>query len=277
MKKKKELVPFEKANRSIQLDPRGKPERVSVLGVFLLILAACCMMYCVTIAFFTGYGSKFFLIWGMISIACMIWAVLLFQRKLLRKIPKWIKIGFFICLGIGFAVFLQIETMILKHWLDKPTEGADYCIVLGAQWKQGRPSFVLQKRLDAAVIYLRENPDTKVIVSGGQGSNEAISEAEGMAGYLENAGVAPERIIQENRSTSTHENLKYSAAFLNPQKDHIVIVTNNFHVFRAKMLAKKLGYLHVEGLSADSYPYLLPNNMLREFAGVLKDFLVGNL
>ncbi len=98
-----------------------------------------------------------------------------------------------------------------------------------------------------------------------------------MAGYLENAGIAPERIVQEEASTNTSENLEFSAEFLDKSSDRVVIVTNNFHVYRAVGIAGKKGYAKVEGLAAGSYPAMVPNNLLREFFGVVKDVCVGNM
>ena len=81
----------------------------------------------------------------------------------------------------------------------------------------------------------------------------------------------------EEKSTNTCENLVFSAELLDKEKDRVVLVTNNFHMFRAGKIAGRQGYQHVEGLAAGSYPGMLLNNLLREFFGVVKDFLVGNL
>ena len=154
---------------------------------------------------------------------------------------------------------------------------AEYLIVLGARWKSAGPGEVLRRRLDKAVSYLEQNPDTRVIVSGGQGDNEAISEAEGMRGYLLQAGIEESRILVEDASSNTYENLVFSGELLDRENDKVVIVTNNFHVFRALSIAKKQGYHKAEGLAASSVLGMGPNNLLREFLGVLKDFWVGNL
>jgi uncharacterized SAM-binding protein YcdF (DUF218 family) len=169
-----------------------------------------------------------------------------------------------------------VEGLILSEFGSKAAPGADYVIVLGAQWKSHGPSYVLKKRLDKAVDYLLDNPETQVIVTGGQGGNEHITEAEGMYGYLVEAGIEAARIHQEDQATNTVENLVLSSAFLDKEMDKVVLVTNNFHMFRALRLAKGQGYQQVEGLAAGSYPGMLPNNLLREFFGVGKDFLVGN-
>ena len=135
----------------------------------------------------------------------------------------------------------------------------------------------MQKRLDKALEYLAENPDTVVIVSGGQGSNEVISEAEGMKKYLVEAGIQPDRILMEDQSVNTSENLKFSKELLDSVDSTVVVVTNDFHVFRSVRIARKNGYHAVEGLSAGSYPLMLPNNLVREFFGVLKDFFMKNM
>ena len=167
--------------------------------------------------------------------------------------------------------------MIFSRFGAKAQPGADYVVVLGAQWKPSGPSYLLRKRLDVAAMYLLDNPETKVIVSGGQGPDEPVSEAQGMSEYLMQAGVEEERILLEDKSTNTCQNLTYSGELLDKGKDRVVLVTNNFHMFRALQIAKKQGYTHLEGLSAGCYPAILPNNLFREFFGTIKDFLVGNL
>lgn len=241
------------------------------------LLAAACLIYCLTILFFMGYGTKFFLIWGAMAFVFGIWSYLLAHPAMLGRIPRWIRTVYLICFVLGLALFIVVEGMVCSRFGAKAQDGADFCVVLGAQWKSGGPSYVLQKRLDKALGYLRANPDTVVIVSGGQGANEPMSEAQGMKGYLMAAGIEEERIIVEDASTNTEENLRFSSAFLDRERDRVVLVSNNFHMFRALKIAEKQGYARVEGLAAESYPTMLPNNLLREFFGVVKDFCVGNI
>ena len=178
---------------------------------------------------------------------------------------------------IGLIVLGIVEGLILSQFCAKPTEPAQYCIILGAQWKKSGPSRVLKYRLDKAVEYLEINPEVKVIVSGGQGDNEPIAEADGMCAYLEGAGISKDRIIVENRSSNTYENLIFSEQFINKKEDQVVIVTNNFHMYRAMKIAQKQGYEKVQGLAAKSVIGFLPNNLFREFVGVMKDWVFGNL
>jgi uncharacterized SAM-binding protein YcdF (DUF218 family) len=274
-KHERELVPFERSRRIIRLERRGYryvPVAAHVFGG----LGVVCILYCGGIAV-AGFGTYFFLLWGGIGVGSLILSAILRSEKLMEAMPGWFK-G--ICCGIFFAgllLFCGVEGLILSQYGARAEPGADYLIVLGAQWKSTGPSEVLRRRLDQAAAYLLRNPDTKVIVSGGQGSNEHISEAAGMRDYLVNAGVREDKILMEDKSSNTYENLVFSGGFLDREQDSVVIVTNNFHMFRALSIAKKQGYKDVQGLAANSVLGMGPNNLLREFFGVLKDFWVGNL
>lgn len=198
------------------------------------------------------------------------------RRAFVASLPKWLKVIATVGFCTGLLLFVVVEGLILSRFRGDAGPGADYCIVLGAQWKKSGPSDVLRRRLDRAVEYLKENPNTIVIVSGGQGPDEVIAEAAGMRQYLMDAGIEGERIRMEDKSTSTRENLAFSAVFFDKENVRTVIVTNNFHVFRAVKIAQKQGY-QAEGLAADSVVWMVPNNLLREFFGVVKDFLTGNM
>jgi len=274
---KHKLIPAEKQERVILLEQRGHVSRLYAAGAGICRMSGVIfILYCGGIAL-AGSGSCFFLIWGGLGAASLILSAALRNRKLINAIPTWFKAVCGGLLGLGAVLFCSVEALILTQYGADAAPGADFCIVLGAQWKDNGPSEVLRRRLDTAIHYLNANPDTKVIVSGGQGGNEIISEASGMRGYLINAGIAEDRILIEDRSSNTYENLIFSSRLLNPDSDNVVIVTSNFHVFRALSIAKKQGYHSIEGQAADSLPAMLPNNLLREFLGVIKDYIKGNL
>ena len=276
--RKDHLIPFEKSRKVIYLEKRGREKRKKPVSAKIFgALGVLCLIYCLAIFLFMGYGTTFFLIWGALAGAFGALAVISAHREWCERLPGWIRVSFKIGFAVGLLLFCLVEGLILSRFGATPQPGADYVVILGAQWKENGPSYVLQKRLDAALDYLRENPETMVIVSGGKGSNEHISEAAGMQGYLLAAGIAEERIIPEDKSTNTCENLVFSGELLDKQNDRVVLVTNNFHMFRAGKIAEKQGYEQLEGLAAGSYPGMLPNNLLRECLGVIKDFLVGNM
>lgn len=140
--------------------------------------------------------------------------------------------------GYPGSAFCIAEGFIISGFQTTAPENVDALVVLGAQMKAEGPSRVLQYRLDAAVSYLQQNPKTLVIVSGGQGSDEHISEAQGMYDYLVQKGIEPGRILKEDRSVNTVQNLTFSAALLDKEKNSVAIVTNNFHLFRSMRIAK---------------------------------------
>ncbi|WP_337402925.1 YdcF family protein [Suilimivivens sp.] len=244
--------------------------------LILMLLGCICLSYFIVVAV-AGHGTSFYFIWLFLALCSFLSALSVRTGIITKYLPMWLKRLFLILVGIGAVLFVVVEGMIFTGYVQRGESDCDYLIVLGAQMKPDGPSRVLQYRLDAAYDYLVENPDTKVIVSGGQGSDEMISEAQGMYDYLAGRGIEKERIIREDRSVNTVQNLKYSAEFLDREQDSVCIVSNNFHMFRARRLAEKLGYQKVCGLAAKGDPVLMANNMLREFFGVMKDFTYGNL
>lgn len=274
--KRDKLIPLEKSKRVIQLDKRGDaPEGHSVAEIIFGVVGAVCLLYCASIAI-AGFGTYFFLIWAVLGGCCFLFCLML-HSGFVASMPKRFKKVCCCLFCAGVLLFIGVEAAILSQYGAKAGPGADYLVVLGAQWKGTRPSTVLRKRLDKAVEYLEENPETKVIVSGGQGGDESMTEAAGMREYLLQVGIREDRILVEDESRNTYENLVLSGGLLDRKENKVVIVTNNFHMFRALNIAKKQGYAHVEGLAADSVAGMGPNNLLREFLGVVKDFLVGNL
>lgn len=177
-----------------------------------------------------------------------------------------------ICLGL-WIVFLIVEIKICRGMFSKSEKGAQWIIILGAQVRGEKITDSLKRRLDTAVYYLRENEKTMAVVSGGQGQGEDISEADAMAEYLVEQGISKNRIRKEDQSVSTRENLRFSQKFIDPKHETVGIVTNNFHSYRAKLLAEKEGYVHVFSLSAPSNYVFQINYLVREFFAVMAIFL----
>ena len=244
----------------------------------LFLLGIIFFGYFCGIAFSMGHGSNFYFIWLFLAAGCVGLALLMKKGFLEAHVPLWLRRVFVACVLIGAVLFLFVEGCIISGFGERGKPGTDYIIVLGAQMKTNGPSKALQYRLDEAARYLNENPDTLVIVSGGQGTDEHISEAQGMYDYLvDRKEIAPERILMEDKSKNTFQNLTFSAELLDKEKDSVAVVSNNFHVFRAVRIARKAGYENVCGIAARGEPFHQANNMLREFFGVAKDFLVGNI
>lgn len=196
------------------------------------------------------------------------------KKSILLMIPKWLRIAICIIIIVGIAIFTTMECMIISKMNSKAADDADYIVVLGAQVRGERITKSLAKRLDAAYDYLIENEDTKVICTGGQGAGEDISEAFAEKRYLMEKGIAEDRIIMEDKSTSTYENLKFTLEIIGDKDAKIAIVTNNFHVYRAVLLGKYVGFKNVDGIAGDSDNRLLLNYMVREGLALFKEFIV---
>ena len=159
----------------------------------------------------------------------------------------------------------------------KPEAGLDCIIVLGAKVNGTEPSGALAQRIDAAAEYLMANPDTVCIASGGQGDDEGISEAECIRRYLINYGIDPERVLLEDKSTSTLTNIENSLKLLPEGAENIGIVTNDFHIFRALATARHVSALNFSGIPAPSTGYGFTHYALREFLAVGAGLIKGEL
>lgn len=199
------------------------------------------------------------------------------------RIPGVILMGAGLVLAVVLALFLVVEGRIIAGMFQKPEAGLSYVIVLGAQVKGREPSKALRLRLQKAETYLKENPDTKVVLSGGRGDGEEISEAECMYRYLTKAGIDKERILLEDRSTTTLENLRFSARVITEDgkssafQRRIGILSNNFHVYRAGLLGEHMGYENVSLIAADSDWQLQIHYLVREFFALFNEKIRGNI
>lgn len=186
-----------------------------------------------------------------------------------------------ILLAILLALFFALEIIVLAGSRDEIKGTPDVILILGCKiWGQ-EPSPALQARLDRALDYVaqleQEGVEPLIVVSGGKGDDEPISEAQSMATYLMEQGVASDRILLEDRSTSTDTNLKYSMALLEQEGvnwEHMTIVSNNFHLARVRMLARRYG-VDCSTLSAPMttfHSWLF--STLREGPALLKSYLL---
>lgn len=245
------------------------------MSIVLFIIAAIFAVYGMTIML-TWSGTWFFAVWYVLG-------ALAFALGMLLHTGAWEHIPLLarrIAGGIGALALVALvvtQALVIGSFNATSDDDADYVIVLGAQVHPTGPSVVLQYRLDTAYDYLIAHPEAKCIVSGGKGTNEVAPEAEIMASYLENRGIGSERILKEDRSRTTVENIRFSSEYLDPTEDRILIVSNNFHMFRALSIARKQGLEHASGLAAPSRAWYLPNNMFRETFGIIKDSVCGNM
>lgn len=197
------------------------------------------------------------------------WIVHLWQEK----IGKGILCGCAVFVVL-IAVIAGIETgYMISANAKAPAENAT-AVVLGCRVYGERASLSLVERLEAAYIYLEENPDAVCVVSGGQGPGENISEAECMYRWLVAKGIEEERIYKEDRSTSTEENIAYTKDVIkqNELNENIAIITSEYHSYRATVIAEKngLSYGVAPGRTA---LWLFPTYYIRELYAILAEWI----
>ncbi|MFJ8088154.1 YdcF family protein [Lysinibacillus sp. NPDC095746] len=188
---------------------------------------------------------------------------------------KWvIRLGV-VLLAICIAVYIWLGEEMKQGFRPAANGTATYMIVLGAKVKTGGiPSLSLKNRLEEAVKYLNKYPHVKVIVSGGQGADEDRTEASVMFKYLQDKGIETNRILIEDQSTSTYENLLFSKELLPKGTKKITILSNDFHLKRAKYLAESLGF-EVDVVAAKTPKSVEIKLNLRERAALLKTYIIG--
>ena len=192
----------------------------------------------------------------------------------LEKIPFPLKTAFCIFLCAAVAVCLPLTVNMARYANYKTNEGAQTVIVLGCKVRGDKPSKYLYDRCAAAAEYLKENPFACAILSGGQGADEDISEAQCMENVLVEMGIDKHRLYQENRSTSTVQNLQLSADIIekNNLSRDVLIVTNEFHEYRARLICKELG-LNFHSKSSRSSRYTLLTFYTRELMALVKEIV----
>lgn len=189
-----------------------------------------------------------------------------------KKIIKYMIAIIMVC--VFYAGFLQYN--IYKHGHMNATYDADYIIVLGSKVNGTKPSYSLQYRIDKAAEYLKSHEKTIAIVSGGKGKGEDISEALAMKQGLMKQNIAENRIIMEDKSTSTDENITFSKPLIPDNMEKGMIVTNDFHMFRAKKIAAKQG-LQLEGLSAKTPKRIVIPSNIREYLAITQYWFMNRI
>ena len=192
-----------------------------------------------------------------------------------RKITKIVKIITFTVLSLFVLSFLWVEGLILAHDGGTPEPSARTIIVLGAKVDGDVPSLTLRTRLETALAYLEDAPSAVVIVTGGQGRGETRTEASVMADWLSSRGIAKDRILLEDKSTDTRENLRNALAIADAQSlpAPFGVVSSSFHLYRAEKLALEAGFEAVQTLSAPvprvPLGWLTASVYLREYCSII--------
>ena len=197
---------------------------------------------------------------------------------------------------IFIFLFCFVQYFIIKEYINdrkavNENKKVDYVIILGARVKGEKPAKSLMERIKAATKYLKENPEVKVIATGGKGKNEGIAEGVAIKRELLKNGFSEDRIILEDKSKNTVENFRFSLEKIRNsengknknsenngnRKIKVLIVTNDYHIFRSKNIARKVGFdnkdYEIYGLPAKTPLISIPQSYFREFLSNVNYFL----
>ena len=239
----------------------------TALGLWALVYYLTCVIY-------AGIRLSWAWIWLLVVFFCFLRVRILLAE--LRgteriKIPTWLRWTYRILYIAALVIFITGEAKIINAMTATPQPGLDYVIVLGAGVRGRIPTNPLRSRIIRAAEYMTENPETILIASGGQGPDEEISEAACIKEQLVDVyGIDAGRIILEERSTNTEENLRYSLEIIGDSATSCGIITNGFHEYRAMLLADDAGYENACSVPAAT---LLPvgiHYVVREFFGIIQ-------
>ena len=201
-----------------------------------------------------------------------------YSIHLIQDFPTLIKMGFgfsvvYISLVFVAFMFYYMFIQLIPRHVD-----FDYIVVLGAGLIDGlRPTKILANRLDKAIrVFNKSLSSCYIVVSGGQGADEKVSEAEAMHTYLIDKGIKNHQIIMEDKSVNTFENMRNSFEIIKHRggRMRIAVVTSNFHVYRALLLCRSLDITAI-GIGAPIAFYFWPSAMIREYVALCKHYLKG--
>lgn len=239
----------------------------------LLALLAAFLKFCLP-----GYGFSALVCLGIIGVI-VFYTV---SKKLLPRFPKtmkWLRRIFTVCLCVGLLLAGITEAVIINASFGNPDKHCDYMVVLGAKVRTSGPSLSLWDRIYAARDYMQAHPDVIAVVSGGQGVDEPMSEAQAMYDKLVALGIDPERIWIEDQASSTWANLNYSLDLIEQKTgtrpDTLGVVSSEYHMYRAGLQAKDCGVEFV-GIPAKTSRFSQAvNHFMREIAGVWHYIVLG--
>ena len=222
-----------------------------------------------TIAGVLAFGGLF--LWGLFRPRILPYLQKVREKKTGRRLTS-----LFCVLCCAGLLFVSVESaLMVRAAVHAPPEDAPVTVlVLGCRVRGTVPSKAMRQRLNAAQRFLNDHPDAVCVLSGGQGEDEGIAEAACMYRELTAAGIDPGRLYREEQSTSTRENFLFSQAIMkdNGLPETVVVVTNEYHQYRASLIAKELG-MKTYAVSAPSGIGLLPTYWVREWFGIVYEWI----
>ncbi len=246
---------------------------LALAGCFVLGLLAFFLKFCVP-----GYS------FSALVCLCLI-ALILFYAFAPLALGRWPRVkkavlrGFTLLLVVGLLVAGVTEAVIIGASRGNPKEECQYMVVLGAKVRKDGPSVSLWDRIYGARNYMLARKDVIAIVSGGQGADEPMTEAQAMYDALVALGIDPDRIWLEEKATSTRENIRFSLDLIEEKTGTrpttLGVLSSEYHLFRASLFVKECGVKFVGIPAQTSRASQLVNHFMREVAGVWQYIILG--
>ncbi len=251
---------------------------VKIIRILKILIGAAGWVWMVIPAVFSGIlniGNGL----GMLFFGFLfLWGV--FQNKLIEKstVHKWAKAlrGILITGYAVFTLFFAFESALIVNAINATPPSDATLVILGCSVNGETPSQMLRLRIDAAEKFMKENPESKAVLSGGQGPGEDITEALCMYRELTARGISPDRLYMEEHSTSTRENVAFSKEIILRENlnTKVAVVSNNFHLYRASLSVKEAGLEFYSVSAFTPYP-LLATYVMREYMGIIAQWVAG--
>lgn len=239
------------------------------------LAGALCLAYWLICCLARGFRQSALWMWPAVGAFCLLWAQA-HGAAGAGLVPAWLRLTGNIAVCALLAAFFGLEALIARGMFPREARGAEYVIVLGTRVEGEAPSRALAARARAAAVYLSAHPLALAVTTGGRGPREAISEAECIRRELVARGVAEERILIEDASRTTCENLRFARALIG-REAFVVVVSDGYHLYRAIRLAKGAGFARALGVSSGTLDLLLPHDMMREFLASVVDAWRGHM
>ena len=234
-------------------------------------LAVICISYGFIVLLMLGTSHWFN--FAFVIVGLFFGIVSLFWNKI-KKLSVLLKCAIllpFLLVLINFGIF---EAKVIRTSFQKYDGNADWVILLGAKVNNTSPSFEYNKRIEKASEYLKLHPGTKIITTGGKGSNENLEESISAKNRLIQLGIDEHYIFCETKSSSTEENFEFALELIKQnggsENDRILIISSGFHLFRANLIAKEKGFTNTELLGSTGKKILIPQYFCREYAAYVR-------
>ena len=290
--KTKEAVEIEKERaRTVRANKKSKKRRKGAgpISGLLAALAFLCLIYGIIVVFILGTGHWFNFIW---LIGAVVLFILSFLFSTHSGVPGLIKAILGLAILACVVNFGMFAYKAITRSSAKPDYDAKWVIVLGAKVNGTSPSVEFQARLEKTVAFIStadlnkaasgadQSQYARIITTGGQGQDEGAAEGDVAARVLTSLGIGQDRIIVENKSSTTQENLRFAKELITAQGgtvyDPVLVVTSGFHLYRAERLAWAEGYENVSGLGSTGLAVLVPHYYVREYAAYVKEAALGH-